>query len=66
MIPTSIRFSEAERELIAAHQARLQDRTGKYHSATDVVRLLLREAKPPSTQSPADARLRRAYKAVFG
>ena len=65
--PTSIRFTEAEAELISAHQARLKAQTGADHSVTDVVRYLLGYCRPPEGKAgPLEAAWRRAYKAVFG
>lgn len=64
--PTSMRFTEAELELIRIHQQRLQERTGRQHSATDVVRYLLQAAKPKDGSTAGEAAFRRAYRAVFG
>lgn len=65
--PTSIRLTDDEHELVAAHQARLKERTGRDHSVTDVVRYLLGYCRPPEGKvGPIESRFRRAYKKVFG
>ena len=65
--PTSMRFTDAERDLIAVHQARLRERTGRDHTPTDVVRYLLGAVKPnPTATGPHEPAFRQAYTAVFG
>lgn len=65
--PTSMRFTDAERDLIAVHQTRLKERTGRDHTPTDVVRYLLGTVAPkPGATGPHEPEFRRAYAAVFG
>lgn len=64
MNPTSMRFTEAEWDLIRAHAERLEAKTGKRHTPSDVVRFLLRTSKP--AEGAGDAQLRRAHKNAFG
>lgn len=54
-----MRFSDAELEAIRVLQGRLEARTGKHHTPTDVVRWLLARAdqppEPQATPKPAKA-----------
>lgn len=65
--PTSIRFTDDELALIAVHQRRLQDKTGRPHTTTDVFRFLLRASKPKSDgQGELEREFRKVYANVFG
>ena len=65
--PTSIRLTDDELALVAVHAQRLQKRTGRTHTTTDVIRYLLRAAAPPDAKAaPGDSAFRQAYTTVFG
>lgn len=65
--PTSIRFTDAELALIRVHAARLEQRTGKHHTPSDVARWLLRSMTPKDgATGPLEPEFRRAYTDAFG
>lgn len=65
--PTSMRFTDAELELIRVHALRLEERTGRRHTPTDVIRFLLRQSRPSATATGThEPALRHAYAEVFG
>jgi hypothetical protein len=64
--PSSVRLSDAELELVNAWADYLAHQTGATVGTAAVFRAFLRRTKPPESQGPDQARIRRAYTAIYG
>jgi hypothetical protein len=63
--PVSVRFTDAEIELLDAARATMKASRGFDHSRADVLRTALKKVLPPDGRGPEVERWRRAYSAVF-
>lgn len=63
--PTSLRLRTEARDLLDAWATLLTDRRGSRQSRMDVISFALRNLRPPTGSTPAEADVRRAYKALF-
>lgn len=64
-IPTSVRFTADELDLIDKAAAALSVSRGFGHSRTDVIKTALKRLQPPEGLGPELADWRRAYGLVF-
>lgn len=63
---TSIRFSDAELELLDALAEVRRRRTSVRHGRAETIRWMLQQVHPSDELDPAHSRHRDAYKVVFG
>lgn len=63
--PTSLRFTDEQLELLQAWSILLTQRRATRATRIDVISFALKNLKPPDGLMPAEADVRRAYKACF-